>query len=58
MKMGRPNGEMEIKGDDDDDSVVEMRLFHGLESGFGEGKMDNEATTEWSSLVAWNVKQK
>lgn len=58
MKMGRPNGEMEIKGDDDDDSVVEMRLFHGLESCFGEGKMDNEATTEWSSLVAWNVKQK
>lgn len=56
--MGWPNGEMEIKEDDDDDSVVEMRLFHGLESCFGEGKMEKEATDEWSSLVAWNVRQK
>lgn len=58
MKMGWPNGEMEIKEDDDDDRVVEMRLFHGLESCFGEGKMEKEATDEWSSLVAWNVRQK
>lgn len=43
MKMGWPNGEMEIKEDDDDDRVVEMRLFHGLESCFGEGKMEKGA---------------
>lgn len=58
MKMGPPNGEMEIKEEDDDNRVGEMRLFHGLESCFGEGKMDKEATAEWSSLVAWNVGQK
>lgn len=51
------NNEME-EIDNEDHRVVEMKLFHGLEFQFDEGKMEMQVTAEWKLSLAWNVSQR